>query len=456
MVGMLFSLPALDLVRQLAERADRPRGHLAAPHALVQRDRLGALEGRARPIEEAEQEVVLRPGRGVLHAAQDLLVRDRGGALGERAFLDDVVDLPQEGERRRLALGEPVEGLYPPHQLGMGRRQRGRLARQRVGLPVHDRAEERRRLVVEVVAGRDHRDAVLERHAIHQVALGQAAAGARRPARDLLDDRHRSAHLVAHGADDQRHAAGRGERLALGLRLDRVVEDAEVEIEAGRPVALVDQHVPEGERVLAAGHGHQHRLVAREHPVLADRLADLVTEELEEVRGAERGVVAAQLEDGRLPALAALHREPALPPDMTGRSSIVSPSRTTWSAVTRSSPQITRTVSGMMSSSRRMSLTRRLPATSTSRRGLRRMTFTSLRSRPWKSGRALDLANLYQVDAVVMGLQLPPLREIELAEPEVLELQRTRVERRELLDRLAAALAGGAHRREELGDRPAT
>src|SRR5262245_9264220 len=75
-------------------------------------------------------------------------------------------------------------------------------------------------------------------------------------------------------------------------------------------------------------------------------------------------------------------------------------------------------------------------------------------ARPWKSGRALDLADLDQVDAVVMRLKLPPLREIELAEPEVLELQRARVERRELLDRLAAALADGAHRREELCDRP--
>src|SRR5258705_12802774 len=59
------------------------------------------------------------------------------------------------------------------------------------------------------------------------------------------------------------------------------------------------------------------------------------------------------------------------------------------------------------------------------------------------------------MDAVVMRLQLPPLREIELAEAEVLECQRARVNRAELVDRLAASLARGPHRREQLGDRPA-
>src|SRR4030095_2801240 len=153
-----------------------------------------------------------------------------------------------------------------------------------------------------------------------------------------------------------------------------------------------------------------------------DRLADLVAKELEEVRRAERRIMAAQLEDGGIAALAHLHRAPWPPPDMTGRSSIVSPSRTTWSAVMRSSPQITSTVSGMMSSSRRISFTRRLPATSTSRRGLRRMTFTRGRpSRARDPGRALDVADLGEVDAVVLGLELPPLGEIELTQPEVLE-----------------------------------
>ena len=222
-------------------------------------------------------------------------------------------------------------------------RQRGRLARERVGLPVGDRAEQRRRLVVEVVAGRDDADAAVERDAIHEIPLGEAAARARGPSRDLLDDGDGPPDLLGHGGHDQRNAAARGELLALPPGLHRVVEDAEVEVESRRPVALVEQDVPERERVLAAGHGHEHVLILVEHAVLPDRLTDLVPEEVEEVRGAERGIVAAQLEHRRPTALPALHRAP---PDMTGRSSIVSPSRTTWSAVISSSPRITRTVSG--------------------------------------------------------------------------------------------------------------
>src|SRR5262249_40537945 len=85
--------PALSLIGELAERANGPGGHLAAADALIEGDRLGALERGARPVEEAEEEVVLGARRGVLQAAQDLLVGDRGRAGSEWAFLDDVVNL---------------------------------------------------------------------------------------------------------------------------------------------------------------------------------------------------------------------------------------------------------------------------------------------------------------------------------------------------------------------------
>src|SRR6266478_41540 len=240
---------------------------------------------------------------------------------------------------------------------------------------------------------------------------------------------------------------GGREFLAAGLRLDGIVEDAEVEVEAGRPVALLDQHLPQRQRVLASRHRHQHGLLGREHPVLADRLADLIAEELDEVRLAEGGVVPPELDDRPTAALPAFQEASpiisplaspaagcgcarpspiisplaspaagcgcarpspiisplaspaagcgcarpspiisplasprgtprlALPPLITGRSSIVSSSVTIWSAVTRVSPRITSTVSGMISSSRRTSFTLRPPATWTSRFGFLRMTF---------------------------------------------------------------------------------
>src|SRR5437870_12691513 len=75
---------ALDLVGELAERAHSAGGDLSTARALLERDRLHALEGHARPVEEAEEEVVLGAGRRFFHPAQDLLVRDRRRARRER------------------------------------------------------------------------------------------------------------------------------------------------------------------------------------------------------------------------------------------------------------------------------------------------------------------------------------------------------------------------------------
>src|SRR5207237_1008539 len=98
----------------------------------------------------------------------------------------------------------------------------------------------------------------------------------------------------ARATDARAHRSASG---ALGRGLDGVVEDAQIEIEPRRLVARLDQHVPQREGILAAGDGDQDLLLAAEHPVLADRLRDLLAKELLEVRRAEGGVVPRQLED---------------------------------------------------------------------------------------------------------------------------------------------------------------
>src|SRR5262245_59240213 len=50
-----------DQIGELAECAEGAGRHLAARGALLQHDVLGALEGRAGPLEEAEEEIVLGP-----------------------------------------------------------------------------------------------------------------------------------------------------------------------------------------------------------------------------------------------------------------------------------------------------------------------------------------------------------------------------------------------------------
>src|SRR3954466_7735573 len=87
-----------------------------------------------------------------------------------------------------------------------------------------------------------------------------------------------------------------------------VVADAETEVDAVRVVAEVEQDVPQRQRVLAAGDGDQHLLVAAEHPVLVDRPAGLLAAVAQEALGAERRVVASYVDDGgRAAALAPGH-----------------------------------------------------------------------------------------------------------------------------------------------------
>ena len=75
--------------------------------------------------------------------------------------------------------------------------------------------------------------------------------------------------------------------------------------------------------------------------------------------------------------------------------------------------------------------------------------------RAGKTGRRLDGAELLEVIGVVVGLQHPPLAQIHLAEPSVGPAERPRIDLREALDRLPAALARRAHGGDQLVGAPA-
>src|SRR5690606_26185548 len=124
--------------------------------------------------------------------------------------------------------------------------------------------------------------------------------------------------------------------------------------------------------VLASGDGDQDPLVGADHGVVLDRLGHLVAAEAEEVLGAEVGVVPADVDDRGLAADGALH---AAPPEITGLISITSSSARTPSPGARGSARVTKAHSRFSSGCVRRALTGVGPATSSSRRGLRRMTF---------------------------------------------------------------------------------
>src|SRR5439155_8438436 len=159
----------------------------------------------------------------------------------------------------------------------------------------------------------------------------------------------------------QGEAAVRGELDGLGVRELRVRPDAEPEVEPGRVVAQLGEHVPEREAVLPARDRNQEALRGREHALAGDRALDLAAEVEEVARPAEGRVVGAELDLGLRPAARALH---VAPPEMTARISTSSASSTTSASVSRRSPRITMAVPGRMPRSWSSCATRRRPAIS--------------------------------------------------------------------------------------------
>ena len=100
------------------------------------------------------------PGRGGFKLVEQVFVEDRLRAHRVGALLDNVVNAAQDGVGRRLALGQPEERFYLLDQavfFGQHRRLPAQVAR----LPAKHVAEQRRRLVVQVVARGDHAELVV-------------------------------------------------------------------------------------------------------------------------------------------------------------------------------------------------------------------------------------------------------------------------------------------------------
>ena len=63
-------------------------------------------------LEEPPVECLFRAGRLGFQTIQDFLVLEHLGALGHRAFLDDVIDAVQHRIGREFSFREPVEGFH--------------------------------------------------------------------------------------------------------------------------------------------------------------------------------------------------------------------------------------------------------------------------------------------------------------------------------------------------------
>src|SRR5665213_358110 len=251
------------------------------------------------------------------------------------------------------------------------------LAPEILRLPPQHVAEQHRRLVVEIVAGREDVVAVTQRGFVEDVTLRQSAGRTRRALRGAGPTFDVEAVLGLEVDFDQLPPSAGGEGTRVHRRVLGVRADAEPDVQTVGLVAEVAQQLPQPERVLASRDGHQDSVAGLDHVEMIDRAPDLLSAVAEEARAAIPGVVAAHLDDGRLATTTALH---LAPPDMTGLISTTSSSCRCSSCVASVSLRMTITDSGTMSSSRSKRPTFRGAATSISRLGFRRTTLTRRRS----------------------------------------------------------------------------
>ena len=177
------------------------------------------------------------------------------------------------------------------------------LAAEVAGVPAQHVAEQHRGLVVEVVAGGDDVVAVLERGRVEEVALRQPARAARARAgwpRRRRGCRSRSRRRGRPRCSVPAARVARTSR-AYVARLVGVLADAEPEVEA---VGLVAERARGGPTARASPcRPTPRRAPARRAAIMScvvDRPPDLLLAVVEEVVAAERGVVAAHVDDRRL------------------------------------------------------------------------------------------------------------------------------------------------------------
>ena len=199
-----------------------------------------------------------------------------------------------------LALGQADERLDLLRETRPGPASTGMLAAQVLGLPAQHVAEQDRGLVVEVVSGHQHVVAAVERRLVEQVALGQTAGRARRAPGGLRRRSGcRSRSSSARSTSIRWRPRGLGEATGVPGRGVAVLADAEPDVQPVGLVAERDEDVPDGERVLAPGHGDEDPVVRREHVEVRMALATWSRQNFSEVVRAEVRVVPADVDHGR-------------------------------------------------------------------------------------------------------------------------------------------------------------
>ena len=97
------------------------------------------------------------------------------------------------------------------------------------------------------------------------------------------------------------------EPLDLLSGLKGILADAQVHVQGVGVVAEFQQDAPQGEAVFAAGHGHEHAVVGRKHPVGVDGATNLGVHELRQAVFAQGDIVPGHFDDRGVRTFPAAH-----------------------------------------------------------------------------------------------------------------------------------------------------
>ena len=152
--------------------------------------------------------------------------------------------------------------------------EHGALIAQIRAVPAQGVAREARHFVVEIVARGQHVEAAFARGLVEEVALDLAAGGAHGTAQGGLDLGDGQT-LGGHFADDERKVVLSAEAFHHGAGGGRGLGDAEVYVQGRDVVALTAELEHEGQRILAAGQGHEHAVASGHEALFPDASVDL-------------------------------------------------------------------------------------------------------------------------------------------------------------------------------------
>ena len=182
---------------------------------------------------------------------------------------------------------------------------------QIIRLPMENVSQQSRCLVVQIMTGGHHVIVLLNRHAVELIPFHGSTRGARGTTDEGCQFPDAGPLFPFHRMNVERRLIRRGDGLSEPLDflsgLKGILANAQVHVQGVGAVAEFQQDAPQGEAVFAAGHGHEHAVVGRQHPVSVNGPTNLGMYELRKAIFAQGDIVPGHFDDRGVRTFPAAH-----------------------------------------------------------------------------------------------------------------------------------------------------